>query len=195
TPCCNDPRGELTPPRTTRRHRVRAGRPDRPERPARRERADGAPEHPAPLRGAPGRAAASALPTAEELLKAPAEQRVDTLVAGLTAGVRTALGSRAATVDADAPLSGLGLDSLMAVELRNEIQGRLGVKVTVADFLKGATVRSLAEQVVAGLAAGSRPEQADEDATIRRVARSADRDAELLALLDQVTGETERSDG
>ncbi|MET8701435.1 beta-ketoacyl synthase N-terminal-like domain-containing protein [Kitasatospora sp. NPDC004723] len=195
TRCWHEPSGEATAVRTTRRDPARAGRPDRPERPERRERAERTAERPAPLPGAPGRAAASALPTAEELLKAPAEQRVDTLVAGLTAGVRTALGSRAATVDADAPLSGLGLDSLMAVELRNEIQGRLGVKVTVADFLKGATVRSLAEQVVAGLAAGSGPEQADEDATIRRVARSADHDAELLALLDQVTGETERSDG
>ncbi|MFB6888771.1 type I polyketide synthase [Kitasatospora sp. NPDC056327] len=155
-------------------------------------------ERPARHPGTPGRAAAaSALPTAEELRQTPAERRVDTLVAGLTAGVRTALGSRTATVDADAPLSGLGLDSLMAVELRNEIRARLGVTVTVADFLKGATVRSLAEQVAGALEAG-----AEQGPAIRRVARAADRpeegaaggaaadSAELLALLEQVTGES-----
>ncbi len=163
------------------------------------------------LPGAPGRAAASALPTAEELLGLPAEQRIEALVTGLTAGVRTALGSRGSAVDADAPLSGLGLDSLMAVELRNEIQGRLGVKVTVADFLKGATVRSLALQVVEGLAAAGPGTAAGEEATaIRRVARATDRTAEsttdrtpasttdvtaeLLALLEQVTQESERVD-
>ncbi|MFD8694715.1 type I polyketide synthase [Kitasatospora purpeofusca] len=192
------------PERTTRAERT--ARTERPERStARTERTQRADRTTAARRlpGAPGRAAASALPNAEELLAAPAEQRVETLVAGLTASVRTALGSRAAAVDADAPLSTLGLDSLMAVELRNEIQGRLGVKVTVAEFLKGATVRSLAGQVVEGLtAAGPAADDAGEVAPIRRAARSADRipdaapdpSAELLALLEQVTERSERVD-
>ncbi|MFF2350912.1 type I polyketide synthase [Kitasatospora sp. NPDC058115] len=195
TRCWHEPSGEVT--------EVRAPRPGRPDRADRTVRRAPAPrtadrprrEQPAPPPGAPGRAAAGALPTAEELARVPAERRVETLVAGLTAGVRTALGSRAAAVDPDAPLSALGLDSLMAVELRNEIQARLGVKVTVADFLKGATVRSLAGQVVGELAAAPGPERAEDSAPIRRAARAGDRDAELLALLDQVTGETERSDG
>ncbi|MFE7559172.1 type I polyketide synthase [Kitasatospora sp. NPDC057500] len=190
TRCWHEPSGGTTPVRRVRDEP--ATRRERPERiPGRAERAERRQDPP----GAPGRAAASALPTAEELLRAPAEERAEAVVAGLSAAVRTALGSRAATVDADAPLSGLGLDSLMAVELRNEIQGRLGVKVTVADFLKGASVRSLAEQVAGELAAGPAPERGGDTATIRRVARAADRDAELLALLDQVTGEKERADG
>ncbi|MGW2546198.1 acyl carrier protein, partial [Kitasatospora sp. NPDC001574] len=132
------------------------------------------------------------LPTAEELLRVPAGERVGTLVERLSSSVRTALGSRAATVDPDAPLSGLGLDSLMAVELRNEVQSRLGIKVTVADFLKGATVRGLAEQVageLAGRPAGQGTAGGGEVPTIRRVARAGDRTAELLALLDQVSGD------
>ncbi|KJY26902.1 acyltransferase domain-containing protein, partial [Streptomyces sp. NRRL S-495] len=209
TRCWHEPSGDGSAAAPARRPSPRAERPERAqrtERVQRTERTERAERTPArPLPGAPGRAAASALPTAEELLAAPAEQRVETLVAGLTASVRTALGSRAAAVDADAPLSTLGLDSLMAVELRNEIQGRLGVKVTVAEFLKGATVRSLAGQVVEGLTAtgpAAATATAGEAAPIRRAARSTDRTpdaaadptAELLALLEQVTETSERVD-
>ncbi|SDT82754.1 Acyl transferase domain-containing protein [Streptomyces sp. TLI_053] len=220
TRCWHEPSGDgsaAAPVRRPAERAERAERVPRTERPARTERAARAERTERPssartaparrLTGAPGRAAASALPTSAELLAAPAEQRVETLVAGLTASVRAALGSRAAAVDADAPLSTLGLDSLMAVELRNEIQGRLGVKVTVAEFLKGATVRSLAGQVVEGLAAaGPAATATGEAAPIRRAARSTDHapapgavtapdpTAELLALLEQVTGESERID-
>ncbi|MDY0812252.1 type I polyketide synthase [Kitasatospora purpeofusca] len=217
TRCWHEPSGDGSAAAPARRPSPRAERPERvrrTERVPRAERTEPA-SRPAPpvtaparrLPGAPGRAAASALPTAEELLSAPAEQRVEALVAGLTASVRTALGSRGAAVDADAPLSALGLDSLMAVELRNEIQGRLGVKVTVAEFLKGATVRSLAGQVVEGLtAAGPGGATVGEAAPIRRAARSTDLapdrtpdrtpdpTAELLALLEQVTEGSERVD-
>lgn len=213
TRCWHEPSGDGSAAAPARRPSPRAGRPERAQRPEPRERTErpvpaqrSASPRPAPARrlpGAPGRAAASVLPTAEELLAAPAGQRVETLVAALTASVRTALGSRAAAVDAEAPLSALGLDSLMAVELRNEIQGRLGVKVTVAEFLKGATVRSLAGQVVEGLTAtGPLAATAGEAAPIRRAARSTDRTpdaapdptAELLALLEQVTETSERVD-
>ncbi|MFD5920257.1 type I polyketide synthase [Kitasatospora sp. NPDC058201] len=175
--------GRSTETRTGEERRVDERRVE--ERPARQT----APHR---IPGAPGRSAASGLPTAEELLRVPAGERVGTLVERLSSSVRTALGSRAATVDPDAPLSGLGLDSLMAVELRNEVQGRLGIKVTVADFLKGATVRGLAEQVageLAGRPAGQGTAGGGEVPTIRRVARAGDRTAELLALLDQVSGD------
>ncbi|MFF1902984.1 type I polyketide synthase [Kitasatospora sp. NPDC058218] len=155
------------------------------EQPAERPARPGVP-------GAPGRSAVSGLPSAEELLRAPAGERVATLITRLASSVRAALGSRAAAVDPDVPLSGLGLDSLMAVELRNEISSRLGITVTVADFLKGATLRSLAEQVAGELAdgpAGPGLEGTDDGTAIRRVARAGDRTAELLALLDQVSGE------
>lgn len=74
--------------------------------------------------------------------------------------------------------------------------------MTVAEFLKGATVRSLAGQVVEGLTAAGPTATTGEAAPIRRAARSADRTpdaapdptAELLALLEQVTETSERVD-
>jgi acyl carrier protein len=95
----------------------------------------------------------SHLPTAEELRRTPPAERLDALLPQLLRSVGAALGSQSAAIDPDLPLAGLGLDSLMAVELRNEIASRLDVSITIASFLSGATIRSVAQQVVAQLAA------------------------------------------
>lgn len=145
----------------------------------------------------------SLLPTAQELLDLPEQKRAEVLLSRLLDTVRTVMGKRSSTsLGPDRPLPQLGLDSLMAVELRNEIQARLGVSVTVADFLKGATVRSLAEHILAhlpGSATGSSGPAGDGsgDTAIRRVARTGDSgdvsgaisDDVLAELLDQVEGE------
>jgi pyochelin synthetase len=47
------------------------------------------------------------------------------------------------TVDIDTPLHDLGLDSLVAVEIRNRAERELGLAVSVRDLIEGATIRSL----------------------------------------------------
>ncbi|MGW1374180.1 type I polyketide synthase [Streptomyces sp. NPDC002446] len=140
-----------------------------------------------------GRSLAGKLPTAEELLRLPAAERPEALMTQLVQSVQAALGSKStSTVGMDEPLSSLGLDSLMAVELRNAIQGRLGVSIAIASFLRGATVRTLSEQITGqltgadGRAGGG---AADEDQPIRRAARSQDLTAELLAKLEELPEE------
>jgi acyl transferase domain-containing protein len=106
----------------------------------------------------PARSLAGNLITAAELQAIEPSARVDTLVGQLVRSVQRALGYRSTTVDPDDPLASLGLDSLMAVELRNEIQNRLGVSLTVASFLRGATIRSVATTVVAQLPGHAPPD-------------------------------------
>jgi acyl carrier protein len=58
------------------------------------------------------------------------------------------LGFPAADLDRDQPLSSFGLDSLMAVELKNGIETELGVVVPMVSFLEGRTTVELGAQVV-----------------------------------------------
>jgi amino acid adenylation domain-containing protein/thioester reductase-like protein len=51
-------------------------------------------------------------------------------------------------LDTHEPLDTLGLDSLMAIELRNKLERRLGLTLPVAEFLRGPTVAQLAEMLL-----------------------------------------------
>jgi acyl carrier protein len=50
----------------------------------------------------------------------------------------------AANLDPEVPLNNLGIDSLMAIELKNRIEVDLGVTVPMVKFLEGPSVRDLA---------------------------------------------------
>lgn len=127
------------------------------------------------------------LAAAAELLAMPPQERVDALVDQLRGVLQATLGY-ASPVDPDELLSNLGLDSLMAVELRNQIENRLGVPLTVVGFLRGATVRSLAETIVARLSGEPDPGGVDpvDTTAIGPVERSDDLAARLLAQIEDL---------
>lgn len=50
-------------------------------------------------------------------------------------------------IDVTQPLSTLGLDSLMAIELKNKIENRLQLTLPMALFMKEPSVSTLAEHV------------------------------------------------
>ena len=53
----------------------------------------------------------------------------------------------ATALDVEQPLNNVGIDSLMAIELKNRIEADLGVTVPMVKFLEGPSVRDLAGYV------------------------------------------------
>jgi len=77
----------------------------------------------------------------------PAERR-QLLQSHLTELVARVLGLPTTRLDVRQPLSNLGLDSLMAVELKNRIAVDLGVNVPMVTFLSGPSVEQAAAQLL-----------------------------------------------
>ncbi|HET7505759.1 MAG TPA: amino acid adenylation domain-containing protein [Kofleriaceae bacterium] len=89
----------------------------------------------------------------DALLAAPAEDQANQLASYLRRELARVLRLPEARIDVAQPLNRLGIDSLMAVELKNGIEADLGVTVPVVRFLQGPSVTQLAEQLTGLLAA------------------------------------------
>src|SRR5262249_49756945 len=110
------------------------------------------------------------------LLALAPEERRSRLAAYLCDQVGRVLGLPAAQVDVTRPVGKLGLDSLMAVELKNRIEADLGVGPTVVALLDGPDVTTLTTQVLSELE-GSRGRRAPDVDTV--VIRARPRPGEL----------------
>jgi len=78
-----------------------------------------------------------------------------TLVMSHLAGiVARTLRIEQARLDVEAPLNTLGMDSMIAIELKNRIEQSMGITISVVDLLQGTTVSQLATQVVQQLVVG-----------------------------------------
>ncbi len=82
------------------------------------------------------------------LLAAEPAERFQLVQSYVTELVARVLGQAASKVDLQQPLSNLGLDSLMAVELKNRIATDLGVNIPMVTFLSGPSVEQAATQLL-----------------------------------------------
>jgi myxalamid-type polyketide synthase MxaE and MxaD len=85
--------------------------------------------------------------TRDALLGAPRDDRARLLEGYLRRRVAGVLRSAVARVELDQPLTRMGLDSLMAVELKNRIEADLGLRVPIVDVLGCPGLARLAEQL------------------------------------------------
>src|SRR5262249_10477490 len=99
----------------------------------------------------------------------------------------------AAALDVEQPLNNVGIDSLMAIELKNRIEADLGVTVPMVKFLEGPSVRDLAgylaEQLVPvlGTKSAAAPASTVNGATPPAAGLDAQTAGHLLASIDSMS--------
>jgi NAD(P)-dependent dehydrogenase (short-subunit alcohol dehydrogenase family)/acyl carrier protein len=87
-------------------------------------------------------------PIRTELARLPAEQRAEVLAYVLAEQLAAVLGIPADALDLTTPLPELGLDSLMAVDLRARVTLALDVEVSALEFSRGVGLAALARKVL-----------------------------------------------
>jgi amino acid adenylation domain-containing protein/thioester reductase-like protein len=80
--------------------------------------------------------------------KTPAQSDIANFIQKQAARV---LGMDASRLGLDAPLDTLGLDSLMAMELKHSLESKFGVQISVASLLQGPTISTLAAEALGSL--------------------------------------------
>jgi amino acid adenylation domain-containing protein len=83
--------------------------------------------------------------TREKLLQSEPAERRSLIEAYLQSQIARVLGANASRLSPHQPLNTLGLDSIMAIEMKNRIETRLSVHLPIATLLQGPTVAELAE--------------------------------------------------
>jgi acyl carrier protein len=84
----------------------------------------------------------------QTLLSADQKERRQLLESYLCKQVAGVLRLSATKIDILQPLTALGLDSLMAIELKNRIELELGVRIPIITFLQGPSIAEFAGQVL-----------------------------------------------
>jgi aryl carrier-like protein len=97
----------------------------------------------------------------QAFLKAAAGDRAALLESALSEQVAKILGASVSKLDKEKPLTEHGFDSLMAVELRNWVDGNLKITLPTMEIMRGPSIRQLTQRLIeifTGSAAGTSPE-------------------------------------
>lgn len=87
----------------------------------------------------------------EAIMAVPPQERVDYVVQKLVSELAKVLGVGVSTVDVDAPITELGMDSLTAVEFGARAEKELSVKFSLLEFSRGMSVRGISAKMVSQL--------------------------------------------
>ncbi len=86
-------------------------------------------------------------PLTHELLAMDAEMQLQTLISFIGERVAYTLKMDVSKVDADAKLTALGVDSLMAMELQHQMEQKLSCKIPTMELMKGPSIKELSRSV------------------------------------------------
>lgn len=121
------------------------------------------------------------------LMAAPPEQRRDLLESLLKDQISRVLGTTPDRLEAARPLTEMGLDSLVAVELKNWTEGELGLQLPTVELLRGPSIAQLIDLLHQQLdpAQAARPAAPTPTVNVDELS-----DAEVEAMLDSLSPET-----
>ena len=127
--------------------------------------------------------------TPDQLRSAPSAAwpgLVERMLRGKACGL---LGIPAAQIEASVPLLELGLDSLMAVELRNWIESQIGASVPISTLMRGASLRGTTD-TICNLLGAELPTAPDASLTMTNLPStgSAISNQQAEMLLEQLAG-------
>jgi NADP-dependent 3-hydroxy acid dehydrogenase YdfG/aryl carrier-like protein len=102
----------------------------------------------------------------QQLLSVSADQRLDVLIGVLREKLARVLGAAVSQIDPHQPLLSLGIDSLMAVDLRNWIEQELRCLVPVVELIGSSGLAALAETLMTQFSAEAPEASSDIAASI-----------------------------
>lgn len=121
----------------------------------------------APERRASAPAAGGGL-LAEAILRTEPAERRSLLETELRRRVSAVLGLSPANLDVHRPLADMGMDSLMGVELKNQIESELSVSVPLIELMQGASIVRLASVLADKLEGATSPEAGEPKTRVGR---------------------------
>jgi acyl carrier protein len=118
----------------------------------------------------------------KDILAAEPEERRPLVEEFLIEQIAQVLKCSPSRVDAHQPLNRLGIDSLMAVELKNRVEADLETNLPVTALLQGPSLSQLAAQLLEGLdaPAADDPSAPEEDGLEAQVEGLTDDEVEVL---------------
>jgi acyl carrier protein len=127
-----------------------------------------------------------------EILEADAASLPSLIEAYIRERLARAMGSAPARIDTQQSLRNLGIDSLIAVEVRNHINSELGVNVPLAKLMQGESINALAAFVAERMQernGGEAPKGSSSTGTKLDIPLSGADTADLLERIDELTDE------
>ena len=130
-------------------------------------------------------------PPVAELLPAlrnsPTAEKTARLQTYLLAQIALTLGNDATKIDPDQPVTSLGIDSLMAMEIKSRVEAELGVELHMVQLLEGPSIADLVQILLPQLANGEAKRQAIQQAPSFSDVLPGEEAARLLADLDNLS--------
>jgi acyl transferase domain-containing protein len=118
-------------------------------------------------------------------LAGTAEQERQTLLADyLHELVAKVLRIQRSRFDLQQPLNTLGMDSMIAIELKNQIDHHLRVNISVVDLLQGSSVMLITSRLLPQLAFEDQPDEDDIEALLQDIEQLSEEEAQQFLSVD-----------